>query len=353
MASPRKAPRLKHGMTTDTRGAGVAPPGGPVTLVLTPAVYRRGSRVPHGRAYNTPVKALIAGWFSFENSDATAGDLLACDVVCEWLAHAGIPADVARASPFPGGVDLRRVDPAEYPIVVFVCGPFMPNAWEAGFLGRFAHAFVVGVNLSMPVPLEEWNPFDVLLERDSSRTSRPDLSLLAGNPLVPVVGVCLVEPYDEAVVPVANAAVERLLARREMAVVRIDTRLDINTTGLRTKAEVESLLARMDAVVTTRLHGTVLSLRNGVPALVIDPEIGGGRIRRQAEVMGWPIVFTPDMLDETRLEDALTWCLSGPAREQARRCAVGGASKLATMPSPMWTSSWPRNRAMAPRTTAS
>lgn len=271
------------------------------------------------------------GWFSFEGSDATAGDLLASEVVADWLAQAGIPADVARASAFPGGVDLQRVVPSTYPLVVFVCGPFMRNAWEAGFLGRFAECFLVGVNLSMPVPLDEWNPFDVLLERDSSRTSRPDLSLLAPNPLVPVIGVCLVEPYDEAVVPLADAAIEGLLARHEAARVRIDTRLDVNTTGLRTKAEVESLLARMDAVVTTRLHGMVLSLRNGVPALAVDPERGGGRIRRQAQALGWPAIFTVDALVDRRLDEALRWCLSVEARNEARRGAVAATSRLAGM----------------------
>jgi hypothetical protein len=181
------------------------------------------------------------------------------------------------------------------------------------------------------VPLEEWNPFDILLERDSSRHRRPDITFLARNPLVPVVGVCLVEPYDEAVVPVANAAVDRLLASREMAIVRIDTRLDVNATGLRTRAEVESLLARMDVVITTRLHGTVLSLRNGVPALVIDPEVGGGRIRRQAEAIGWPVRFTVDALDDSELERALAYCLSEPARELARHCAAAAMLRLGTI----------------------
>ena len=43
---------------------------------------------------------------------------------------------------------------------------------------------------------------------------------------------------------------DRLTASRPMAAVRIDTRLDVNATGLRAAAEVESLIARMDVVVT-------------------------------------------------------------------------------------------------------
>ena len=277
------------------------------------------------------MRALIAGWFSFENSDFTAGDLLACDLVSEWLEAAGFSCDVSVVAPLSGGVDLSEVDPKQYSHAVFVCGPFMKNALEARFLGEFADCAVMGVNLSLPVPLSDWNPFDLLVERDSSRGAHPDITFLSNQAKVPVVGVCLVEPYGGAIVEVANAAIDQLLSSREMAVVRIDTRLDINSTGLRTKSEIESLLGRMDAVVTTRLHGTVLALKNGVPALVIDPEPGGARIRRQAETIGWPAVFTVDALETRGLQRALDYCLTQEARAKARECSERAIAILASV----------------------
>ncbi|HVQ41736.1 MAG TPA: polysaccharide deacetylase family protein, partial [Vicinamibacterales bacterium] len=200
----------------------------------------RSDRPPTGRA-------LVAGWFSYEKSDSTAGDLLASDLVCEWLTEAGLAVDVAVAPPFSGGVDLANADPAKYSHAVFVCGPFMPNTHERAFAERFKSCKLVGVNLSLPIPLADWNPFDVLFERDSDRIFRPDITFAASEARVPVIGVCLVESYDGARTAVANQAIERLLARRHATVVPVDTRLDENLTGLRTKAEVESLLARMDA----------------------------------------------------------------------------------------------------------
>lgn len=274
------------------------------------------------------MRALVAGWFSFERSDFTAGDLLACDLVCEWLQEAGYDVDVARVAPLQGGVRLDAVDPARYSHVVFVCGPFMRNALEDWFLKRFAGCHVTGVNVSLPVPLDAWNPFDLLFERDSSARARPDLTFLSPAALVPVVGVCLVEPYAEAIVEAANAAVMRLLAGREAARVVIDTRLDVNSVGLRTPAEIESLIARMDAIVTTRLHGTVLALKHGVPAVVIDPEPGGGRIKRQADTVGWPVAFTVDALDDEALRRGLDYCLSAEARTLARECAARAAVEV-------------------------
>jgi hypothetical protein len=122
------------------------------------------------------------------------------------------------------------------------------------------------------------------------------------QPHLPVVGLCLVEPYPGASVEAANTAVERLVASKEMSIVKIDTRLDANETGLRSPAEIESLIARMDAVVTTRLHGMVLALKNSIPVVAIDPMSGGAKIRRQAEIIGWPTVFDVDALTDEALQ---------------------------------------------------
>lgn len=267
---------------------------------------------------------LVAGWFSFEQMGATAGDLLARDLVCQWLECAGLSYDIALAPPFSGGVDWRSVDPGKYSHVVFVCGPFGNGPPITEFLPRFAGCRLIGVDLSMLDPLETWNPFDLLLERDSSVTSRPDITFLSRQAHAPIVGVILVHPQAEykgkAMHRLANDAIERLIASREMSAVSIDTQLDTNKTGLRSPAEVESLIARMDVVVTTRLHGTVLALKNGIPVVAVDPIAGGAKIRRQAETIGWPVLFTADALSDEELQRAFDYCLTADARAKAKEC---------------------------------
>src|SRR5438876_3211229 len=120
------------------------------------------------------MKTLVAGWFSFELAGATAGDLMARDLACEWLEQARQPFDVACAPPFSGGVDWRTIDPRSYSQVVFVCGPFGIGPPVDEFLERFAGRRFAGLNLTMLEPLEDANPFDLLWERDSSAASRPD-----------------------------------------------------------------------------------------------------------------------------------------------------------------------------------
>jgi hypothetical protein len=278
-------------------------------------------------------KTLVAGWFSWEMYSATAGDLMACEVACDWLRSAGHALDVALAPPFVGGVDWRTVNPGDYSHLVFVCGPFR-NIGPAitDFLERFAHCRRIGLDLSMIEPVEAWNPFDLLLERDSNRAQRPDISFACRQGRVPVVGVCLVHPQkeyrDRGRHQPAKEAIERLLATREVAAVPIDTRLDANSTGLRTSREVESLIARMDLLLTTRLHGTVLAIKNGVPALAIDPIAGGAKIQRQAQTVGWPVVFTADALEDAELQRAFDYCLTAEARAKARECTERATSQV-------------------------
>lgn len=291
---------------------------------VAPPPGRRSAAAPVARGggqASTRGRAIVAGWFSYADSDSTAGDLLACELVCEWLRSAGIAYDIAYATPYAGGVDLAQALADDYSHAVFVCGPFVPGSLEREFLDRFAACTTVGVNLSMPVPLADWQPFDVLLERDSSRAAHADVTF--GSPVrqVPVVGVCQVEPFGGADVAAADRAIERLLASREVAVVPIDTRTDANATGLRSPAEIEALIARMDVVVTTRLHGTVLALKHGVPVVAIDPEPGAARLLRQAAAIGWPHAFAVDRLDDKVLGAAFDNCLTAAARAAASACA--------------------------------
>jgi hypothetical protein len=277
-------------------------------------------------------RALIAGWFSFEHMGATAGDLAARDLTCSWLTAAGVEVDVANATPFPGGVDWTQVDPARYSHLVFVCGP-AGNGWPlTELLDRFAGCRQVGLNLSMLEALEVWNPFSVLIERDSSRTANPDITFSWISPKVPVVGVVFVHEQSEYADPrhaEAEAAVERVLAGRDLAAVPIDTRLDVPGNPLRSSAAVESVIRRTDAVVTTRLHGLVTALKHGVPAVASDPNAGGAKIIRQAQTNGWKAAFTVDELDDRVLEEALDFCLSAEGRSEAVACAERARARVA------------------------
>jgi hypothetical protein len=241
--------------------------------------------------------------------------------------------DVAFAPPFDGGRDWQGVDPRDYSHVVWVCGP-LGEGTEA--FARLRRRFAadnrrwIGVDLSMIEPVEAWNPFDVLLERDSNRNERADLAFAADMNALPVIGLVQVEAFTPLFPERdrqgdAREAARRLAFDQPAAVVEIDTRLDVdNASGLRTANEVDALIGRMDAVVATRLHGLVLALRHGVPAVAIDPVAGGDKITAQARALDWPTAFAVDEASDDVLREALSFALSEEGRARAGASAERG-----------------------------
>jgi hypothetical protein len=276
---------------------------------------------------------LVTGWFSFEQMGNTAGDMIACDIVCSWLKDAAINYEVAVASPFSysGKIKLEDVQAETVTDIIFVCGPF-GNGWPiTDLLKRFSHCRLTGINLSLLEPLDTWNPFHLLHERDSSRATHPDITFIAPPPVIPVVGIILAHKQKEYGVrslhEKANAVIEDFISQRELSVVRIDTALEKNQGGLRTPGEVESLIAKMDVVITTRLHGTVLSLKNRVPAIAIDPIADGAKITKQVETFGWPVLFNAGNVHVQDLSRAFDYCLTNEGRLKASEC-VSKAVKI-------------------------
>lgn len=87
-----------------------------------------------------------------------------------------------------------------------------------------------------------------------------------------------------------------------------------------TAAQVEAVLTRTDVVVTTRLHGLVLALKQGVPALAVDPVSGGAKVAAQAATWGWPVLLPrpgSPVLDRDELDQLWAWCRSAEGRARA------------------------------------
>ena len=90
-------------------------------------------------------------------------------------------------------------------------------------------------------------------------------------------------------------------------------------------------MSRVDALLTTRLHGMVLALKNGVPVVAIDAIRGGGKVTEQAHAIGWPEVFAVDTASDADLTAALGRCLAPAARKRARASAEAAACALDTL----------------------
>lgn len=284
----------------------------------------------------------MVGWSSVLHGEATAGDVLSMRAVAETVAGAGIAVDTAWSVVMrpPGGLALDDADPARYSHLVFACGPVHGQPVRE-LHERFAGAVRIAVGVSVLDPEDPAvTGFAHVIARDTRGTG--GLRDLAARPVageIPVVAVFLTHGQQEYAERRRHDTVSEVLGGwlggRDLARLDLDTRLDPRDWRLAaTPAQLESVIRRVDAVVTTRLHGLVLALKNGVPAVVVDPVAGGAKVTAQARAWNWP-VLSADGLNATALDAALDHALSpggqAAARAAAAVAAVAGESQLALL----------------------
>jgi hypothetical protein len=233
-------------------------------------------------------RVLIVGWPSFLHGEATAGDVLAMEAARGVLSDAGLGCDLAWSPVFrPGGRTLEDSPPEDYTHLVFACGPV--HGWQVEELhDRYHGCYRIAVGVSV---IDAADPavtgFDQVLARDAPGTAgRLDLA---------------------AAVPVPEVPVDTRLAHGDWR-------------SPATAAQVEAVIARADVVVTTRLHGLVLALKQGVPVLAVDPVAGGAKVAAQAAACGWPVLLPRSghpVLDRGELDRLWSWCRSAEGRARA------------------------------------
>ncbi|MFI9532137.1 polysaccharide pyruvyl transferase family protein [Nocardia fusca] len=282
---------------------------------------------PLGRTEPAPTtRVLVTGWSSFVHGEATAGDVLSMRHVSEILTAAGIPHDTAWSPRFRAeALHLDDADAGRYSHLVFVCGPIHGEQVRS-LHERYADCRRIAVGVTVVDPGDAAvTGFHRVLARDDHTISRPDLSVSARTACVAVAGVVLAPGQAEYGAarrhrPV-HEALGRWLAGLDCARVPLDTRLATDDwQHCATPDQLASVFARLDAVVTTRLHGLVFALRAGTPVLAVDPVAGGGKVTAQARALGWPaLVAAEQVADPDTLDHWWTWCLSPSGRERARR----------------------------------
>lgn len=297
----------------------------------------------HAQPAPPPVPAvLLVGWSSVLHGEATAGDVLAMDAVAEHLRDNGFAVDLAWSAVMAatrggvGDVAYDDVRPGDHGHVVWVCGPLTGQPVEQVH-ERFPAARRTAVGVSVLDPDDAAvRGFHVVVPRDAP--GGPDRADLAARPDVAaldVVGVFLTHGQGEYGHRRRHAEVTDVLggwlAGLPEARLDLDTRLDPRDwRSPSTPGQVLAVVSRLDVVVTTRLHGLVLALRCGVPALAVDPVAGGGKVGAQARAWGWPAVLSAEQVltgGAPALERAYGWCRSGPGRAAAR-AAQGGAPRV-------------------------
>jgi len=283
---------------------------------------------------DTKKRVLISGWFSVDLPHNTAGDLLAKQSAISWAQDAGFECSVAVARPMADNeVVTDEQVPDNYGALVFVCGP-LTESHLLHFVKKFSSIKRIALNVSIVETSDLSAEFDVIIPRDSPEVFNPDISLATPSSPVPVVGLIYVgrqREYPTQQHEAVEQLVDKVLNKIDAARVMIDTRLPHNQYGLTSIDQVGSAIRKMDIVITTRLHGAVLSLRNGTPPVVIDSVPGGAKVKRQMRTLDWPLAYTIKDVDEDRLLNAVKTALRESSKVKAIQVIKTAEEKLQTI----------------------
>ena len=275
--------------------------------------------------------ALVAGWFSYKGACATFGDTEAMHVVTRWLDEVNIPYHIAcHKVNGTDGLDINTLDPTPYSMFIFVCGPWRDDSRK--ILEKFEHCYKIGIDLSLEDPVHLQHGFDIILARDMPQQHNPDLAFASHVPTLPLIGIAQVHPQvmygnRQRHKQVAKA-ISEYLSRGEVAYVTLDTLHRDNPVKIGNVVHYENLVARLDAVITTRLHGLVFAIKRGIPAVAIDAIAGGAKVSAQANSINWPQVHKGDTVDADQISAAVEKCLDGSLDDTVTRSRENALKKL-------------------------
>ncbi len=265
-------------------------------------------------------RVLLAWWGAMDGDGETIGDLFAVWRVAVIAQSVGYAIDFASryrcgAMDRIGASTVKwaEVNPDDYDLLCFVCGPIV---YQAGpfqdLIERFHEVkkLAIGVSILPANVPGHGNPFDFVLARDGlpkpvgdiafdPRELR-DLPAARGNR----VGLCFrgaqSEYGDDACRDVRAEAIANRIARTIGGeIVLLDTRLFGHPD--QDKLIVDTF-ATCRFVVSTRLHGSLLSLALGRPAVAIDQTCNGAKVYQALNRIEWPYLLRADTASDADIE---------------------------------------------------
>lgn len=266
-------------------------------------------------------KILIA-WFGAFDGFGTIGDLLSLQSLTNYLHARNYDIDYTSYDNFPNlsgtRVDWRTVDANTYRIFIFVCGPILNDRpYLKELFNKFNKCINIGVGVSLlrKDHINYFNPFDIVFAREGAAQVFDDIAIAAPgynentlsdrNRETVTIGIslrgkqgeyglenCLHELTDGTIKQLA----ETLLQNRKGELLIIENHL--RRSGL-VPGEIENLYARCDLMITSRLHGALLSLRHSVPYIAIDQIRNGQKVYGVLGNRKWPFIYK---IEETNCE---------------------------------------------------
>lgn len=269
----------------------------------------------------TPVIRILVGWYGSFAGHGTIGDLRSLEALVSHLVGCGFDVLHATAKELTI-VGARRVDWASVPpeaadVVIFVCGPIIPqHPQTSAFFSRFANCTLAGLGVSLMPDRQggQYNPFDTVFARQGGAGAFGDVAITSpsADPQ-PAIAADLDRPQPETVIGLSlrgmqheygtadcfateaqalfEALIDHLAKHGPVRVVPLENHL--GRSG-QEPDDIERGYGQCNLVLTTRYHGAITALRQNVPFIAVDQIRGGAKVWPLLQNLGWQGVFRID-----------------------------------------------------------
>jgi hypothetical protein len=274
---------------------------------------------------------IIVGWWGSIEMSPTAGDKLAVDAVVNALSTTITEIHVSSLTPYKHNKALtipwQKTVATDYALFVFVCGPLVFSSKSLCKMLRHYNSckrVAIGVsiiNVNDPL-LTEY--FDGIIPRDMSGPHSKyketfDVALAALSPLPHVsqripqsdkikIGCVLrgnqSEYGERCWFQKAVELMHTLSTLPNVEIKQFDTVL-IPKLKYDTQRVLDNF-SNLDLVITTRMHGLLLSLSMGIPVIAMDQIEGGKKVTNISNKIEWDWCYS---VKDINLSD-ITQCLS-------------------------------------------
>jgi hypothetical protein len=302
--------------------------------------WLRNAWTSQGNAHD---RVLVLWWGSIKGGDVTLGDYMAAGNLALGLQARGLDVELAAFHRFPIPC-IQVVHPltaarSRYGTVVFVCGPIRTNRRLIAMLERYRGLKRIAAAVTVvPEDPDILGYFDEVIARDGTDDAMFDLALADPwrqrcrypTTVKSAVATCYrgrqgnISPNRHSLHELAESLMEPVAMRLSEGhnILRIDTRTP-------TPVRIPKIAGNFTAarlVLTTRLHGALLSLEHRAPFVALDQIERGQKVNSVLKRLDWPYHFIANEVTQNAIFSAAKEVMqpSFQSRLEHLRCAAIG-----------------------------
>jgi len=261
------------------------------------------------------MKNIIICWYGSFNNTGTLGDLYAVISLVNNLKNKYNISCITNKKYKEiscNQINLNEINIKKFDLLIFCCGPIMKNHFQLNNLfNKFKN---IKYKFGISVSILDYNPFDFVLARQGQNQKYEDIAILSHN----LVKNKIIN-YNKIKIGLVLRGIQKEYGVKNCLTNKVNNVLNnffdllkinkieyekiiIDNHLFYSKLEPQEILnqyKKCNLIITTRFHGSIISLLNNIPFISIDQIKNGGKLIEMLE--GYKYLYKINDINEKDL----------------------------------------------------